>query len=66
MHSALQTDAVAIISYKPLSGLNFGLEYISYMPSSLLGVYKPLLALSMVRTLRMVTNLTGLSTDVPA
>ena len=64
MHSAVQTAVVAIISYKPLSGLNFArytgqygidiidyvnvyvvyniYEYGSYMPSSPLGVYKPL------------------------
>ena len=45
MHSAVQTAVVTIISYKPLSGLNFA-RYTgqcgSYMPSSPLGVYKPL------------------------
>ena len=42
MHSAVQT---AVVSYKPLSGLNFARyteQYGSYMPSSPLGVYKPL------------------------
>ena len=46
MHSAVQTAVVTIISYKPLSGLNFARytgQYGSYMPSSPLGVYKPLL-----------------------
>ena len=46
MHSAVQTAVVTIISYKPLSGLNFARytgHYGSYMPSSPLGVYKPLL-----------------------
>ena len=45
MHSAVQTAAVTIISYKPLSGLNcarYTGQYGSYMPSSPLGVYKPL------------------------
>ena len=45
MHSAVQTAVVTIISYKPLSGLNFARytgQYGSYMPSSPLGVYKPL------------------------
>ena len=45
MHSAVQTGIVTIISYKPLSGLNFArctAVYVSYMPSSPLGVYKPL------------------------
>ena len=45
MHSAVQTAFVTIISYKPLSGLNFARytgQYGSYMPSSPLGVYKPL------------------------
>ena len=45
MHSAVQTAAVTIISYKPLSDLNFARylqHYGSYMPSSPLGVYKPL------------------------
>ena len=45
MHSAVQTAVVSIISYKPLSGLNFARyagQYGSYMPSSPLGVYKPL------------------------
>ena len=46
MHSAVQTAVVTIISYKPLSGLNFARytgQYGSYIPSSPLGVYKPLL-----------------------
>ena len=46
MHSAVQTAVVTIICYKPLSGLNFARytgQYGSYMPSSPLGVYKPLL-----------------------
>ena len=45
MHSAVQTAIVTIISYKTLSGLNFARytgHYGSYMPSSPLGVYKPL------------------------
>ena len=45
MHSAVQTAVVTIISYKPLSGLNFARytgEYGSYMHSSPLGIYKPL------------------------
>ena len=45
MHSAVQTAVVTIISYKPLSGLNsarYTRHYGSYMPSSPLGVYKPL------------------------
>ena len=45
MHSAVHTAVVTIISYKPLSGLNFARyteQYGSYMPSSPLGVYKPL------------------------
>ncbi len=45
MYSAVQTAVVTIISYKPLSGLNFARytgQYGSYMPSSPLGVYKPL------------------------
>ena len=40
MHSAVQTAVVTIISYKPLSGLNFARytgQYGSYMPSSPLG-----------------------------
>ena len=46
MYSAVQTAVVTIISYKPLSGLNFARytgQYGSYMPSSPLGVYKPLI-----------------------
>ena len=46
MHSAIQTAVVTIVSYKPLSGLNFARyteQYGSYMPTSPLGVYKPLL-----------------------
>ena len=46
MHSESQTAAFTIISYKPLSDLNFArytIMYGSYMPSSPLGVYKPLL-----------------------
>ena len=49
MHSAVQTAVATIISYKPLSGLNFATytgQYSSYMPSSPLGVYKPLILLS--------------------
>ena len=45
MHSAVQTAVVTVISYKPLSGLNFARyteQYGSYMPSSPSGVYKPL------------------------
>ena len=45
MDSAVQTAVVTIISYKPLSSLNFAKytdQYGSYMPSSPLGVYKPL------------------------
>ena len=45
MHSAVQTAVVTIISYTPLSGLNFTRyteQYGSCMPSSPLGVYKPL------------------------
>ena len=45
MHSTVQTAVVTIISYKPLSGLNFARytgQYGRYMPSSPLGVYKPL------------------------
>ena len=45
MHSAVQSGVVTIISYKPLSGLNFARytgQYGNYMPSSPLGVYKPL------------------------
>ena len=44
-HGAVQTAVVTIISYKPLSGLNFVRytgQYGSYMPSSPLGVHKPL------------------------
>ena len=45
--SSAQTAVVTIISYKPLSGLNFARytgQYGSYMPSSPFGhgVYKPL------------------------
>ena len=51
MHSAVQTANVTIISYKPLSDLNFARyiqHYGSYMPSSPLdhGVYKPLVQYS--------------------
>ena len=45
MHNAVLTAAVTIFSYKPLSDLNFARytqHYGSYMPSSPLGVYKPL------------------------
>ena len=45
MHCAVQTAVVTIISYKPLSDLNFARytgQYGSYMPSSPSGVYKPL------------------------
>ena len=45
MHSAVQTAVVTIISYKPLSGLNFARyteQYGSCMPSSPLGVCRPL------------------------
>ena len=45
MHRVVQTAAITIISYKPLSYLNFARytqRYGSYMPSSPLGVYKPL------------------------
>ena len=45
MHSAIQTAVATIVSYKPLSGLNFARytgQYGSYMPSSPLGVYKPM------------------------
>ena len=45
MHSAVQTAVVTIISYNPLSSLNLARytdQYGSYMPSSPLGVYKPL------------------------
>ena len=45
MHSAVQTAVVTIISYKPLSGLNYARyteQYGSCMPSSPLGVYKPM------------------------
>ena len=45
IYSAVQTAVVTMISYKPLSGLNFARytgQYGSYMPSSPLGVYKPL------------------------
>ena len=44
MHSAVQTAVVTIISYKPLSGLNFVRyteQYDSYMPSSPLGSISP-------------------------
>ena len=50
MHSAVQTAVATIISYKPLSGLNFARytgQYGSYMPSSPLGVYKPLVLLKL-------------------
>ena len=50
MHSAVQTAVITIISYKPLSGLNFARytgQYGSYMPSSPLGVYKPLVVVYM-------------------
>ena len=46
MHSVVQTVVVTIISYKSLSGLNIARytgQYGSYMPSSPLGVYKPLI-----------------------
>ena len=49
MHRAVQTAVVTIISYKPLSGLNvarYTEQYGSYMPSSPLGVYKPLVAVN--------------------
>ena len=48
MHSAVQTAAVTIISYKLLPDLNFARytqhygSCIACMPSSLLEVYKPL------------------------
>ena len=52
MHSAVQTAVVTIISYKPLSGLNFARyteqytgQYGSYRPSSPLGYDKPLVHL---------------------
>ena len=51
MHRAVQTAVVTIISYKPLSGLNFARytgQYGSYMPSSPLGVYKPLLVVMII------------------
>ena len=43
--NAIQTAAVTIISYKPLSDLNFArytIMYGSYMPSPPFGVYMPL------------------------
>ena len=46
MHYESQTAAVTIISYKPLSDLNFAMytgHYGSYMPSPHFGVYKPLI-----------------------
>ena len=50
MHSAVQTAVITTISSKPLSGLNFA-RYTgqngSYIPSSPLGVYKPLVKISM-------------------
>ena len=45
MHSEIQTAAVTIISYKPLSDLNFARytgHYGSYMPSPPLGSISPL------------------------
>ena len=51
MNSAVQTAIVTIISYKPLSGLNltrYTGQYGSYMPSSPLGVYKPLVKLTLL------------------
>ena len=46
MHSEIQMAAVTIISYKPLSDLNFARytrtgQYGSYMPSSHLGSISP-------------------------
>ena len=44
MHSEVQTAAVTIISYKPLSDLNFARytgQYGSYMPYSPLGSISP-------------------------
>ena len=44
MHSAVQTAVVTVVSYKPLSGLNFARcteQYGSYMPSSPLGSISP-------------------------
>ena len=44
MHGTVQTAVVTIISYKPLSGLNFARyteQYDSYMPSSTLGSVVP-------------------------
>ena len=44
MHSEIQTAAVTIISYKPLSDLNFARytgHYGSYMPSPPLGSISP-------------------------
>ena len=48
MYSVVLTAVVTIISYKPLlmSGMNFARytgQYGSYMPSSPLGVYVPLI-----------------------
>ena len=59
MHSAVQTAVVTIISYKPLSGLNFARytdQYGSYMPSSPLGVYEPLLKLRSQRMAKAVVD----------
>ena len=59
MHSAVQTAVVTIISYKPLSGLNFARytgQHGSYMPSSPLGVYKPL---SVLNTCVLILIVTG-------
>ena len=58
MYSAVQTAVVTMISYKPLSSLNFARyteQYGSYMPSSLWGLYK-LLVLSMI-TIQAVFSL---------
>ena len=48
MHIAIQTAVVTIISYNPLSGLNFARctgQYGSYMPSSPLGSISPFMNL---------------------
>ena len=53
MHSTVPTAVVTIISYKPLSGLNFVKVYIdyygSYMPSSPLGSISPWPDLAILR-----------------
>ena len=61
MHSEIQTAAVTIISYKPLSDLNFARytgQYGSYMPSSPLESISPWhhITLAMQLLLLPITN----------